>query len=119
MEHGLAEKLRANAISKLMRPVYSTEPQIGTRIRNGYGIRDFNLQLAAEVAKVQESANFPLIIGGDCSILLGALAGSRRAGPISLIHIDEHSDYHHPDNYDTQQMLGANRSRRGAINGLA
>ncbi|CDL80517.1 arginase family protein [Xenorhabdus szentirmaii] len=64
---------------------------MGTRIRNGYGIRDFSLQLAAEVAKVQESGDFPLIIGGDCSILLGALVGSRRMGPISLIHIDGHS----------------------------
>ncbi|PHM65459.1 arginase [Xenorhabdus stockiae] len=107
MEHGLAKKLRTNTISKLMPPAYSLEAQIGTRIRNGYGIRDFNLQLAEEVAKIQECGNFPLVIGGDCSILLGALAGSRRTGPISLIHIDGHSDYRHPDNYDTNQMLGA------------
>ncbi|MDX7988658.1 arginase family protein [Xenorhabdus sp. 12] len=107
MEHGLAERLQANAVSELLKPNYLIEPQMGTRIRNGYGIRDFNLQLAATVAKVQKHGDFPLIIGGDCSILLGALAGSRRIGPISLIHIDGHSDYRHPGNYDTQQMLGA------------
>ncbi|PHM45351.1 arginase [Xenorhabdus mauleonii] len=107
MEHGLGERLQANSVSELMKPNYSVEPQMGTRIRNGYGIRDFNLQLAAEVAKVQERGDFPLIIGGDCSILLGALAGSRRIGPVSLIHIDGHSDYRHPDNYDAQQVLGA------------
>ena len=50
---------------------------------------------------------FALVVGGDCSILLGALAGARQSGPISLVHIDGHSDFRHPGNYDPEESLGA------------
>ncbi len=46
-------------------------------------------------------------IGGDCSLLLGALAGVRRTGPASLVHVDGHSDFRHPGNYDPATRLGA------------
>ena len=42
-----------------------------------------------------------------CSILLGALAGARRHGPLSLVHVDGHSDFRHPGNYDSAAQLGA------------
>lgn len=107
MAHGLAQKLGARAVTELPQPTYSPAAQPGTRIRNGHGIRAFTIALAAEVAAVQARGEFPLVVGGDCSILLGALAGSRSAGPLSLVHIDGHSDFRHPGNYDPQQMLGA------------
>jgi arginase len=107
MAHGLAQRLGAGAVTELPQPTYSPAAQPGTRIRNGHAIRAFTLALAAEVAAVQARGDFPLVVGGDCSILLGALAGSRSAGPLSLVHIDGHSDFRHPGNYDPQQMLGA------------
>jgi len=107
MAHGLAQRLGAGAVTELPQPTYSSAAQPGTRIRNGHAIRAFNIALAAEIAAVQARGEFPLVVGGDCSILLGALAGSRRAGPRSLVHIDGHSDFRHPGNYDPQQMLGA------------
>ncbi|MFN2996263.1 arginase family protein [Serratia plymuthica] len=107
MAQGLAQRLGAGAVTELPQPTYSPAAQPGTRIRNGYAIRAFTIALAAEVAAVQARGEFPLVVGGDCSILLGALAGSRRAGPLSLVHIDGHSDFRHPGNYDPQQMLGA------------
>ncbi|QQT84008.1 arginase family protein [Serratia plymuthica] len=107
MAQGLAQRLGAGAVTELPQPTYSPAAQPGTRIRNGHAIRAFNIALAAEVAAVQARGEFPLVVGGDCSILLGALAGSRRAGPLSLVHIDGHSDFRHPGNYDPQQMLGA------------
>lgn len=107
MAQGLAQRLGAGAVTELPQPTYSSAAQPGTRIRNGHTIRAFNIALAAEIAAVQARGEFPLVVGGDCSILLGALAGSRRAGPLSLVHIDGHSDFRHPGNYDPQQMLGA------------
>lgn len=107
MAHGLAQRLGAGGVTELPQPTYSPAAQPGTRIRNGHAIRAFTITLAAEIAAVQARGEFPLVVGGDCSILLGALAGSRRAGPLSLVHIDGHSDFRHPGNYDPQQMLGA------------
>jgi len=42
-----------------------------------------------------------------CAEVLGALAGVRRAGPVSLVHLDGHSDFRHPGNYDPAVALGA------------
>jgi arginase len=48
-----------------------------------------------------------VVIGGDCSILLGSLYGARLAGGRGLVHIDGHSDFTHPGNYDPAKVLGA------------
>jgi arginase len=63
--------------------------------------------LADAVSAAVGAGEFPVVVGGDCSILLGALAGGRRLGPLSLVHVDGHSDFRHPGNYDSAAMLGA------------
>lgn len=104
---GLLRRLNVVSYRELPRPAYSTETQPGTRLRNGHAIRLFNLELADLVKKVCLEDDFALVIGGDCSILLGALAGARVKGPVSLVHIDGHSDFRHPGNYDPEESLGA------------
>ncbi|GLS32255.1 arginase [Mesorhizobium albiziae] len=100
---GLVEALSPADIVDMERPVYSVEPQPSTRLRNGPAIRRFNLELAEIVAKAVERGQFPLVVGGDCTILLGALAGRRRFGPLSLVHVDGHSDFRHPGNYENSE----------------
>ena len=106
-EAGLIEVLVPARVVDLERPAYSTEPQPGTRLRNGPAIRRFNLDLAEIVARALGQSEFPLVIGGDCSILLGALAAARRSGAVALVHIDGHSDFRHPGNYDVDAALGS------------
>jgi len=107
MAAGLLEAIGARDFQALPRPSYSADAQPGTRLRNGHTIRSFDLALANLVGEASRHGDFALVIGGDCSILLGALAGAREAGPLSLIHIDGHSDFRHPGNYDPEQSLGA------------
>jgi arginase len=104
---GLVEALAPARLIDLPRPHYETEAQPGTRIRNGHTIRTFNSALADIVAPIVGEREFPIVVGGDCSILLGALAGVRRISPLSLVHVDGHSDFRHPGNYDTQATLGS------------
>ncbi|QPC95105.1 arginase family protein [Mesorhizobium sp. INR15] len=106
-EAGLIEVLSPSSVIDLERPAYSTEPQPGTRLRNGPAIRGFCLELADVVADALRRGEFPLIIGGDCTVLLGALAAARRTGPLSLVHVDGHSDFRHPGNYDVNAVLGS------------
>ena len=91
----------------LGRPTYELEAQFGTGIRNGLSIRAFSLELGEKVRDVLHSGRFPLVIGGDCSILLGCLYGARLAGGRGLVHIDGHSDFFHPGNYNTASRLGS------------
>lgn len=104
---GLVEVLAPVRVVDLERPAYSTEPQPGTRLRNGPAIRRFNLDLAEIVAGALGQGEFPLVIGGDCSILLGALAAARRSSAVALVHVDGHSDFRHPGNYDVDAMPGS------------
>jgi arginase len=107
MDAGLARALDAEEIIPLERPEYKFEAQAGTRIRNGLSIRSFSLQLSEKVRDVLKKGGFPVVIGGDCSILLGGLYGMRLAGGRGLVHIDGHSDFFHPGNYDTTKHLGS------------
>lgn len=106
-EAGLIEALAPVRVVDLDRPAYSTEPQPGTKLRNGPAIRCFNLELAEIVAGALGQDEFPLVIGGDCSILLGALAAARRSDVVALVHVDGHSDFRHPGNYDVDAALGS------------
>jgi arginase len=107
MDAGLARALQAVEVLDLPQPAYEREAQPGTRIRNGNTIRAFSLRLAEAVHQSLQQSRFPVVIGGDCSILLGSLSGARLAGGRGLVHIDGHSDFFHPGNYDTKNRLGS------------
>src|SRR3569623_1146548 len=55
-------------------------------------------RLAAEVERVLQAGNFPLVVGGEHSCAIGTWSGVHRAladrGPIGLIWIDAHMDSH-------------------------
>jgi len=99
-EAGLESRLRPDRTVDLDRPRYSTEPQPGTVLRNGPAIRRFNEQVADVVDAALRDRLFPVVVGGDCSILIGALAGARRHAELALVHLDGHSDFRHPGNYE-------------------
>ena len=107
LEGGLNISLRQARIRQLARPVYHFEAQPGTRVRNGREIRRFSESLAGEVRDVLAQGDFPLVLGGDCSILLGCLLGARQDAVCGLIHVDGHSDFGHPGNRSASSQLGA------------
>lgn len=104
---GLRQAVHPAAEVALAKPVYDFGPQPGTRWRNGRGIRAFNEALAERVAAALADRQFPLVVGGDCAILLGCLAAARRSGELALIHVDGHSDFRNPANHDFAAELGA------------
>jgi arginase len=104
-EAGLETRLRPDRTVDLARPRYSTEPQPGTVLRNGPAIRRFNAGVADAVDGALRDRLFPIVVGGDCSILIGALAGARRHADLALVHLDGHSDFRHPGNYEPEFSL--------------
>jgi arginase len=104
---GLADRLEPAGLVELARPPYGFEEQPGTRIRNGLTIREHALQLADTVGAALSAGRFPVVLGGDCSLLLGSLLGARRGGRCGLVHLDGHMDFFHPGNYDTASRLGS------------
>ena len=107
IDAGLQEAVQATQVVRLDRPQYESGAQKGTRIRNGQTIRAFSMQLSHVVQAIIAAGEFPLVIGGDCSVLLGGLYGLRLAGGRGLVHIDGHNDFYHPANYDVNSRLGS------------
>ena len=49
------------------------------------------------VAAVHRAGRFPLLLGGDCPVMLGALAATRyRHGAVGLVMLDGHEDAYPP-----------------------
>ncbi len=107
MAAGLRDAVGAAEVMCLERPLYDFEPQAGTRIRNGQTLRAFSLELAQKVRAALGAHRFPVVIGGDCGILLGCLYGLRLAGGRGLVHVDGHSDFAQAKSYATPETLGA------------
>ncbi|MEP7054899.1 MAG: arginase family protein [Actinomycetota bacterium] len=67
------------------------------RLRNHVRIVDHARRLAERLARVG-AGDQVLVLGGDCSLLLGAGLHLRRRGNYGLVHIDGHTDYRNPGN---------------------
>jgi arginase len=64
---------------------------------NPGAIRDYSLKLADAVGAVLSDGEFPAVLGGDCSILLGNLLALRRRARHGLLFIDGHADFYQPE----------------------
>jgi arginase len=96
---GLLESLNAQYIGSVQPLLsYSSERDKSTQVLNGQAIREFSLQLAGSVADVLRKKNqFPIVPGGDCSIIIGTLLALRRIGRYGLFFVDGHADFYQPE----------------------
>jgi arginase len=104
---GLPEALRAAGIleglpdvryaGRLAVPPYVPLRDASTGVLNPEGIRSFSLSLAERVVFSLDLGRFPLVLGGDCSILLGAALALRRRGHFGLFFFDGHADFYSPE----------------------
>ena len=72
-------------------------PLVGAR--NQPEVRRYSEALAARVKTTIAGGGFPIVVGGDCSVVLGCLLGARQAGidPIGLAYLDAHADFGTPE----------------------
>ena len=55
------------------------------------------MRLADRVAFTLDLGRFPIVLGGDCSILLGSALALRRRGRFGLFFLDGHADFYSPE----------------------
>lgn len=93
---GLADRLRAVRAGRVDPPPYDPRRDDDTGILNPDGIARYSADLADAVGDVLDSGRFPVVLGGDCSILLGNLLALRRRGRPGLLFLDGHTDFYQP-----------------------
>ena len=101
---GLMSKLGAEYAGQVTPLDYSPERDKSTLLLNPDSIRAFSLQLADAVTLVLRKKQFPLVLGGDCSILIGNLLALRRLGRYGLFFIDGHADFYQPQASPTGEV---------------
>jgi arginase len=94
---GLVEALRAEYAGELPAPPYDPRRDPATALLNGEAIRDYTVRLADAVGPILDGGRFPIVLGGDCSILLGPLLALRRRGRAGLFFVDGHVDFYLPE----------------------
>lgn len=98
-EQGLVERLRAYDLGDVVPSAYRDFVRSPGRVRNEEGVVAYSHALAERVAAAAADGGFVLVLGGDCSIVLGCLLGMWRAGraPPGLAYVDAHADFATPE----------------------
>ena len=95
---GLLEALDAEYAGRVESLPYDPRRDGSTHMLNPTAIRAFSLRLAEAVSSVLSRRRFPVVLGGDCSILIGYLLALRRAGSrYGLFFADGHADFYQPE----------------------
>ena len=92
---GLHARLGSYDEARIEVPPYSDVRDPGTGVLNPQGVAAVARDLAAAVGTALDSERFPIVLGGDCSILLGPMLALRRRGRFGLVFIDGHADFQH------------------------
>ncbi|MEQ4718888.1 arginase family protein [Nonomuraea sp. B19D2] len=95
---GLVQRLGAADAGALVPPRYVATWTPGSGVRNGPAIASYARRLADRVGAIRAEGGFPVLLGGDCSILLGPALDLRRSGRYGLAYLDAHSDFRHLGN---------------------
>jgi arginase len=102
---GLIERLDATDLRDVPPPPYEDFERPPGNARNEAGVARYSRSLADPIAASLDDDRFLVVIGGDCSIVLGCLLGAGRArrrmgsdaGSIGLVYVDGHADFASPE----------------------
>jgi arginase len=96
LDAGLLDGFAAVRAGRVEAPAYDPRRDDATGILNPHGIARYSVSLADAVGGVLDRGLFPVVLGGDCSILLGTLLALRRRGRCGLLFLDGHTDFYQP-----------------------
>ncbi|MBB4960389.1 arginase [Micromonospora polyrhachis] len=103
-DHGLIARLGARDAGCLTAPRYDPgDWRPGDGVCHARSIAGYSMSLAERIESIIEQGEFPVVLGGDCSIVLGSALAMHRLGEsvggrIGLVYVDGHSDFRHPGN---------------------
>ncbi|MEU2582520.1 arginase family protein [Streptomyces avermitilis] len=82
------------------------EWQEGDGVFNAAALASYTRKLADRIEHQVRAGDLPVVLGGDCSIQLGASLALRRIGRYGLAAVDASADFRHPGNSDRVGAAG-------------
>jgi arginase len=93
LDMGLGVGLGIEKTLRLEPPPFDPRRDPKTHMLNPQGLVAYTQILAREVWNMIEDKQVPILLGGDCSILLGPALALRERGRYGLLFVDGHMDY--------------------------
>ncbi|MEV7506823.1 arginase family protein [Streptomyces sp. NPDC004311] len=107
-EQGLLARLGAREGGVVVPPRYDRgDWREGDGVFNAAALAAYTVALADRIERHLRAGEFPVVLGGDCSIQLGASLAMRRIGRYGLAAVDGSADFRHPGNTTTNGPVGA------------
>ena len=105
-QRGLVARLDATDLGDVIPPPYQDYVRPPNRARNEQQVLRYSRHVAERVAATH--GRFALVLGGDCSVVLGCLLGAKRTvgGAIGLAYVDAHADFSTADESRTGSVAG-------------
>lgn len=98
-DQGLLARLGAREGGVVTPPRYDRGAwREGDGVFHAKAIGGYSVRLADRLQPLVAAGEFPVVLGGDCSILLGAALALRRLGRYGLAYLDGSADLRHPGN---------------------
>lgn len=119
-EQGLLRRLGADEGGVVVPPRYDRGGwRKGDGVFNAAALAAYTRKLADRVERHVRAGDFPVVLGGDCSIQLGASLALRRIGRYGLAVIDGSADFRHPGNSEYVGAAGGEELALGTGRGQA
>jgi len=93
---GFAEAIAADSAGRVDPLPYDPRRDPETGILNPAAIAAYSIRLADAVGDLLDQGRFPVVLGGDCSVLIGNALALRRRGRHGLFFLDGHADFYQP-----------------------
>ena len=100
LSQGLKEALNShNAVIEVptLNHLYTYERDRQTSVLNVHALRTFSGSLKDTLGQIPINKKFALVLGGDCSILIGIMAALKSMGTYGLFFLDAHADFYEPE----------------------
>lgn len=97
LELGFADRIKARHAGRLAVPPKDPTPDPATGILNAKAISAWSPRLADAMEVVLDAGDFPVVLGGDCTIVLGSMLALKRRGRFGLLFIDGNADFFQPE----------------------
>lgn len=107
-KHNLHKFIPHKDIIRIDPPKYSNNKDNETQILNVNSLVEYAREQAYLINNLLTQNKFPFILGGDCSILLGAAIALKQKGNYGLFYLDGHTDF-----------MNISLSETGGVGGMA
>ena len=104
--HKLHDLIQPKHIYSLTPPPYTMNIDKVSGVRNADAIIQYAKEQVSLIEKVISEKDFAIVLGGDCSILIGNALALKQRGRYGLFYLDGHTDFITPDMSGTAGAAG-------------